>query len=218
VVLVVTAAVVFYVAGLDTRYIKIAFAVGLLGVIPAILAKPYRLGRIVAFVDPEYTFLERHEWGRRIKDYISQSAYTRDPGYHARQSKMAVGSGGLTGMGLMKGEVKLLYLPEAHNDFIYAVIGEELGLAGTSSIVLVFLLLLWRGLRLSRSAPDEFGRFLALAVTTMLVVQAFMNMSVVLGMAPTKGIPLPMISYGGSSLLSTLIALGMLMSISEQTE
>jgi len=218
VVLVVTAAVVFYVAGLDRRYIKIAFAVGVLGVILAILAKPYRMGRIVAFVDPEYKILERYEWGRRIKEYLSQSSYTRDPGYHARQSVTAVGSGGLTGRGPMKGEVKLFYLPEAHNDFIYAVIGEELGLAGCSIVVFMFLLLLWRGLHLSRAAPDEFGRFLALGVTTMIVVQAFMNMSVVLGMAPTKGIPLPMISYGGSSLLSTLIALGMLLSISEQTE
>ena len=215
VVLVVTAAVVFYVAGLDRRYIKIAFAVGILGVILAIVAKPYRLGRIVAFVDPEYTILERYEWGRKIQEYLSQSAYTRDPGYHARQSTIAVGSGGLTGLGPMKGEVKLFYLPEAHNDFIYAVIGEELGLAGSSLVVFMFLLLLWRGLRLARTAPDEFGRFLALAVTTMIVVQAFMNMSVVLGMAPTKGIPLPMISSGGSSLLSTLASLGILMNVSE---
>jgi len=217
VVLVVTAAVVLYVAGLSRKYIRIAFAVGVLGVSLAVVSKPYRLGRIIAFFDPGYKTLQQFEWGRRIKDYLDQSVYTRDPDYHARQSKIAVGSGGLLGEGLMEGKQKLFYLPEAHNDFIYAVIGEELGLAGAASVLLVFLVILWRGLRLART-PDEFGRYLAVGVTAAIGVQAFINMSVVLGMAPTKGIPLPMISYGGSSLLSTLMALGMLLSISEQTE
>jgi cell division protein FtsW len=117
----------------------------------------------------------------------------------------------------MEGKQKLFYLPEAHTDFIYAVVGEELGLVGCGGVLAVFLALLWRGLRLVRSTPDDFGRYLALGVITMLVVQAFMNISVVLDLAPTKGIPLPLVSYGGSSLLSTMVSLGMLLSVSEQS-
>jgi cell division protein FtsW len=111
----------------------------------------------------------------------------------------------------------LLYLPEAHTDYIYAVVGEELGLWGTSAVLIGFFIILWRGMRLYYVAPDNFGRYLALGVTICIFVQALMNISVVLGMAPTKGIPLPMISYGGSSLLSTLVSLGLLLSVSEQT-
>ncbi len=215
-VLVVTAAVVFYVAGLSGHYIRIAILAGLVCVGVAVAAKPYRVVRVFGFFDPEYKTLERFAWGAHIKDYLQRSSYNRDPGYHVRQSKIAVGSGGLIGEGLMEGKQKLFYLPEAHTDFIYAVVGEELGLVGCTAVLVLFLLILWRGLVLVRATPDDFGRFLALGVTTMLVVQAFMNMSVVLDMAPTKGIPLPMISYGGSSLLSTLISLGMLLSVSEQ--
>jgi cell division protein FtsW len=215
-VLVVTAAIAFYVAGLDRKYVRIAFLVVALGVVVAVAAKPYRLVRIFGFFDPEYTTLDRFSWGAKVKAYMQQSSYNRDPGYHVRQSKIAVGSGGLTGLGLMQGKQKLLYLPEAHTDFIYAVVGEELGLAGCTALLALFLVILWRGLQLARGAPDDFGRYLALGVTFMVVVQALMNMSVVLGMAPTKGIPLPMISYGGSSLLSTLASMGMLLSVSEQ--
>ena len=115
----------------------------------------------------------------------------------------------------MQGKQKLLYLPEAHTDFIYAVICEEWGLLGSLGVLFAFGLILWRGLRASIRAEDDFGKYLALGVTTMIVFQAFMNMTVVLAMAPTKGIPLPMISYGGSSLVSTLVCLGMLMNVSE---
>jgi cell division protein FtsW len=215
-VLVITAAIVFYVAGLDRKYIRIAVAFGVLGVMAAVVAKPYRLVRLFGFFDPTYSTLDRFAWGAKVKTYLQQSSYNKDPGYHVRQSKIAVGSGGVTGLGIMQGKQKLLYLPEAHTDFIYAVVGEELGLAGCGAILILFLVVLWRGLQLVRGAPDEFGRYLALGVTSMIVVQALINMSVVLGMAPTKGIPLPMISYGGSSLLSTLISLGMLLSVSEQ--
>jgi cell division protein FtsW len=217
VVLVMTAAVVFYVAGLDRKHIRIAILVGLVGVTAAVASKPYRLVRVFGFFDPDYTTLDRFSWGHRIKDYVQQSSYNRDPGYHVRQSKIAVGSGGVTGLGLMQGKQKLLYLPEAHTDFIYAVVGEELGLVGCGGLLVLFMVLLWRGLRLARKAPDEFGRYLALGVTSMIVAQALMNMSVVLDLAPTKGIPLPMISYGGSSLMSTMLSLGMLLSVSEQS-
>jgi cell division protein FtsW len=115
----------------------------------------------------------------------------------------------------MQGKQKLLYLPEAHTDFIYAVVGEELGLVGSLAVLLGFLVILWRGLRATIFIPDDFGRYLALGVTTMVVAQAFMNISVVLGMIPNKGIPLPMISSGGSSLVSTLALLGILLNVSE---
>jgi cell division protein FtsW len=216
-VLVITAAVVFYVAGLDRKYIRIAIAVGLLGVAAAVASKPYRLVRVFGFFDPDYSTLDRFSWGQKVKNYLQQSSYNRDPGYHVRQSKIAVGSGGITGLGLMQGKQKLLYLPEAHTDFIYAVVGEELGLVGCGAVLALFMVVLWRGLQLVRGAPDEFGRYLALGVTSMIVVQALMNMSVVLALAPTKGIPLPMISYGGSSLMSTLASMGMLLSVSEQS-
>jgi cell division protein FtsW len=215
-VLVVTAAVVFYVAGIERRYIRYAILIAAAGVAIAVAVKPYRVVRVIGFFDPEYKTLERFSWGQKIKDYANRSSFNRDPGYHVRQSKIALGSGGVLGKGLMEGKQKLFYLPEAHTDFIYAVVGEELGLAGCAVVVLLFLVILWRGLLLVRSTPDDFGRYLALGVTTMIVVQALMNISVVLGMAPTKGIPLPMISYGGSSLLSTLISLGLLLSVSEQ--
>ncbi len=215
VVLVVTAAVVFFLAGLAWRYVGMVFGVGLLAGALAIAHKPYRLGRVVAFVDPQFQILEKLPCGRQIRAYIDRSVHTRDPDYHVRQSKLAVGSGGLAGQGLTDGKQKLGYLPEAHTDFIFAIVGEELGLLGTTLLLAAFVVILVRGLKLARM-QDEYGRYLAIGVTTMIVVQALINMSVVLGLAPTKGIPLPMISYGGSSLVSTLVSLGLMMSVSEQ--
>jgi len=182
-----------------------------------VASKPYRMARIVGFFDPEYKFVTRFDREGRIKKYISESVTTRDASYQVRQSKIAVGSGGALGLGLMLGKQKILYLPEAHTDFIYAVVGEELGLFGCTAVLLGFLIILWRGFELSWTAEDDFGRYLALGVSCSIVVQALINMSVVLGMGPTKGIPLPMISAGGSSLMSTLICLGMLLSVSEHS-
>ena len=133
---------------------------GVLGVVAAVAVKPYRLVRIFGFFDPEYTTLDRFSWGAKVKAYLQQSSYNRDPGYHVRQSKIAVGSGGLTGLGLMQGKQKLLYLPEAHTDFIYAVVGEELGLVGCAALLALFLVILWRGLQLVRSGA---GRIRALS-------------------------------------------------------
>jgi cell division protein FtsW len=126
-----------------------------------------------------------------------------------------VGAGGVLGVGLMQGKQKLMFLPDAHTDFIYATVGEELGLWGTSAVLAGFVVILWRGARLFLLAREDFGKYLALGVTVSIVVQALINMSVVLDMAPTKGFPLPMISFGGSSMLSTLASLGMLLSVSE---
>lgn len=217
VVLVAATAAVFLVAGLERRYFGMAAAVTAVFLVVAILSEPYRLARVLAYVDPELKKVARLGLREVVQPYLAKSKGARDPNYHAKQSVVAVGSGGLFGLGLMKGEHKLGYLPEAHNDFIYAVVGEELGLAGSTLLLALFVIILWRGMRLARSALDEFGRFLALGITTLIVFQAFMNMSVVLGMAPTKGIPLPMISYGGSSLASTLMLFGMLLSVSDRT-
>ncbi len=215
VVLACTTAVVFLVAGLEWRYCAMAASVAMLGVVFFIAQKPYRVARIVGYLDPDYRIIEQFDPHERLKTYLQKSLTSRDTSYQAEQSKIAVGAGGVLGQGLMQGRQKLLYLPEAHTDFIYAVVGEELGLLGAGGLLLGFVIIFWRGLRASVLIPDEFGAYLALGISTCIVVQAMMNMSVVLGMAPTKGIPLPMISAGGSSLVSTLASLGMLMNISE---
>jgi cell division protein FtsW len=217
VVLIVPAAVVFYVAGLERKFVVAALAVGALIAVGFVASKPYRMARIVGFFDPDYKYIDVLDPDGRIKKYISQSVTTRDAGYQVRQSKIAIGSGGALGLGLMQGKQKILYLPEAHTDFIYAVVGEELGLWGCGAILAGFLVIFWKGMQLYWVANDDFGRYLALGVTSSIVIQALINMSVVLGMGPTKGIPLPMISAGGSSLMSTLICLGMLLSVSEHS-
>ena len=215
IVMMATVVVVFFVAGLEWRYCVIALSVAAVGVVFLVASKPYRLRRVVEYFDPGYKLVDRIDSQSRIKTYLNTSLAARDTNYQAEQSKIAVGAGGPVGLGLMQGKQKLLYLPEAHTDFIYAVVGEELGLVGSLAVLLGFLVILWRGLRATIFIPDDFGRYLALGVTTMLVAQAFMNMSVVLGMIPNKGIPLPMISSGGSSLVSTLALLGILLNVSE---
>jgi cell division protein FtsW len=215
VVLGVAAMVVFFVAGLQWRYCFIVAAMAFLGLVVSIFAEPYRLGRVIRFFDPNFQYVSRidpHGW---LKARSERTLRTRDTNYQLEQSQIAVGAGGVSGVGLMNGRQKLLYLPEAHTDFIYAVAGEEMGLVGTVALLAGFLVILWRGLRTTLRLRDDFGRYLALGVTVVIVVQGFINMSVVLGIMPTKGIPLPMISYGGSSLVSTLALLGILMNVSE---
>lgn len=215
VVLGVASIVVFFVAGLEWRYCGIAAAIAFLGLGVSIYREPYRLARVVHFIDPQFKILTKFDKSGRIRAQMQKSIATRDTNYQSEQSKIAVGAGGPLGVGLMNGKQKLLYLPEAHTDFIYAVVGEELGTAGAGAVLLCFCVIFWRGLRAAWRMNDDFGRYLALGATTVVVVQGFINMSVVLGMMPTKGIPLPMISYGGSSLLSTLALLGILMNVSE---
>jgi cell division protein FtsW len=131
------------------------------------------------------------------------------------QSLIAIGSGGLDGLGFAQGKQKMFFLPFAHSDFIFAVVGEELGLFGALMVVAVFGVLLWRGARAALLAPDRFGMLLGLGLITGIVAQALFNISVVLSLVPTKGIPLPFISYGGSSLVPTLVAVGILLNISQ---
>jgi cell division protein FtsW len=130
---------------------------------------------------------------------------------------IAVGSGGLLGRGFMSGVQKLFYLPEPHTDFIYAVIAEEFGLLGSTIVMACFVVIAWRGFKIATHAPDRFGAFLAIGLTTMIVAQALFNISVVLGLVPTKGIPLPLVSAGGSSLLISLLGMGILMNVSQHT-
>jgi len=138
-------------------------------------------------------------------------------GFQIIQSLIAVGAGGMFGRGFMAGVQKLFYLPEAHTDFIYAVICEELGFIGAAVVIALFAVYGWRGLRASFNAPDGFGRLLALGVTAMVLSQSLINFAVVLGMMPTKGIPLPFVSYGGSSLVVMLLATGVLLNVAQQS-
>jgi cell division protein FtsW len=212
---VITAIIVFWVAGLERKYM---LRVGLMGaalVMIAVFSRGYRVGRMISYFDPDYSKIETIDTHGWVRAYVQRSSNVRDAGYQPRQSKIAVGTGGVLGVGLMQGKQKLMFLPDAHTDFIYATVGEELGLWGATAVLSGFLVILWRGARLFIHARDDFGKFLALGVTVSIVVQAFINMSVVLDLAPTKGFPLPMISFGGSSLLSTLMCLGMLLSVSE---
>ncbi|HTA43669.1 MAG TPA: putative peptidoglycan glycosyltransferase FtsW [Bryobacteraceae bacterium] len=215
IVLGATAAAVFIVAGLERRYIIITCMIAVFGGAVFIAAKPYRLVRVIRYVDPEMKMVDRFDTSGWIRAQMKKSITAKDTNYQAEQAKIAVGSGGPFGVGLMQGRQKLFYLPEAHTDTIYAVVGEEFGLFGSVALLVGFVIILWRGIRATVLIPDEFGRYLALGVTTMMVFQAFFNMSVVLGMMPTKGIPLPMISFGGSSLLVTLASLGILLNVSE---
>jgi cell division protein FtsW len=189
---------ILFVAGLRFRYLGYAFLGSLLPLYFLIFHVAYRRDRILAFLNP-YSDPQ----GR---------------GFHIIQSLIAVSTGGLTGVGLMEGKEKLFYLPEPHTDFIFSVLGEELGLVGCLLVVLLFATLLWRGIRTALHTHEMFGRFLAVGITSMVVVQAFINISVVLGLMPTKGIPLPLISYGGSSLFITLACVGVLLNVSKQAE
>ncbi len=191
-------ACVLFVAGLELKYLGYAFAASILPLYLLIFHVAYRRDRILAFLNP-YSDPQ----GR---------------GFHIIQSLIAVSTGGVTGVGLMEGKQKLFYLPEPHTDFIFSVISEELGLVGAIIIVALFAIFLWRGIRTAMRTQDMFGRFLAVGITSMVVVQAFINISVVLGLMPTKGIPLPFISYGGSSLFVTLACVGVLLNVTKHAE
>jgi cell division protein FtsW len=152
----------------------------------------------------------------RIQGFFSQSKDPLGSYYQVDQSKIAVGSGGLVGVGLGQSTQKLYFLPSAHTDFIYAILGEETGLVGAVITLSLYLLFLWRGVRIALAAPDAAHKMVAAGITLTLVAQALMNITIVLGLGPTKGIPLPLISYGRSSLLCSLAAVGLLLHISRK--
>ena len=189
------AAVVLWLAGLRTRFFWIAAAC-----LPPLLAAfafstAYRRARLLSFLNPE--------------------ADPLGAGFQTIQSLIAVGAGGWTGNGLGGGRQKLFFLPYPHTDFIFAIVGEELGFVGAVAVVLCFAIVAWRGLRAARRAPDVFAALLASGATAMIVVQAAINISVALGLVPTKGIPLPFVSYGGSSIVASWIAGGLILNISQ---
>src|SRR5882724_2494634 len=194
--IIIIATAILFAAGLSWKWIAVGTAAALPAMYLLISHVAYRQARLFAFLHPD--------------------ADPQGAGFQLTQSLIAVGSGGFTGVGLMESKQKLFYPPEAHTDFIYAVICEELGFIGAIAVIALFVVYGWRGLRAALGAPDGFGRLLALGITAMVMFQALINFAVVLGMVPTKGIPLPFISYGGSSLLVMLLATGVLLNISQR--
>jgi cell division protein FtsW len=195
VMLVAGAAVMLFLGGLRWRWIFAGAALAAPVLLWLAMSARYRRERLLSFLDPE-----------------------RDPlgsGFQALQSLIAVGSGGVTGLGPGKSLQKLYFLPYSHSDFIYSIAAEELGMVGALGIVALFALLLWRGLRAGWRAPDNLGRYLAWGLTAVLVLQAFCNISVATALLPTKGIPLPFVSYGGSSLVVSLVSAGVLLNVSQ---
>jgi cell division protein FtsW len=196
--LLMAVAAMIFAAGLNYRYLVGTVLAAAPVLYFLIASSPYRLRRLLAFMNPE--------------------ADPLGDGFQVMQSLIAVGTGGVFGRGLMGGVQKLFFLPEPHTDFIYAVIGEELGLLGATTVLICFCVIAWRGVRIALRAQDAFGSFLALGLTAMIAVQALVNISVVLGLLPTKGIPLPLVSSGGSSLMISLLAMGVLLNVSQHEE
>jgi cell division protein FtsW len=196
--LVLTGAVMLFVAGVRLRYFLVLAIPCLTVLYAAIVSTPWRSRRLTTFFDP---------WS--------------DPqgaGYQVIQSLIAVGTGGISGVGIGEGRQKLFFLPYPYSDFIFAVIGEEVGMLGALAVVLAFVVILWRGLRAAWGAPDVLGRFIAGGITLSIVFQALINVSVTLGLLPTKGIPLPFISAGGSSLVFALVGIGLVANVSQHAD
>jgi cell division protein FtsW len=191
-------AAILYISGMEWKYYFYALAISALPLYILLFRTAWRARRLVAFIDPY--------------------ADPQGAGFHIIQSLIAVGTGGPLGQGLMEGKQKLFYLPEPQTDFIFAVLAEELGLIGSVLLVAAFAFFCFRGLRAAWNTRDNFARILAVGITAMIGIQAFFNISVVLGLLPTKGIPLPFISYGGSSLIVTLACVGVLLNITQQTD
>ena len=184
-----------FLAGGRLRHLALVLGSALPLLALAIWAAPYRVRRITTFFDP---------WGD-----------PRGSGFQIIQSWLALGSGGWLGRGIGDGKQKLFYLPESHTDFIFAIIGEELGFVGALAILGLFVVFVWRGLRIGLRAPDPFGAYLALGITVLIATQTMVNLGVVTGVLPTKGLPLPFLSFGGSALVVTLLSTGVLLNISQ---
>jgi len=195
-ILFVIAMSMFFAAGARLSHIGILIGSGLVGLGVLVLLAPYRMKRLLVFLNPEH-----------------------DPsgaGYQIRQALIALGSGGILGVGLGHSKQKFLYLPEPMTDSIFAVLGEELGLIGCVVVISLFLFFAYRGFRIARNAPDEFGRLLAVGIVSWIVFQAFINIFAITGLMPLTGVPLPLISYGGTSLVAILGAVGILLNISKR--
>ena len=191
------AAVMLFVAGLRFRYLAAALGLGVLFVGFAILAQPYRIERIKTFLNP--------------------GSDPQGAGFQLAQSRLAVGSGGLSGVGFGMGQQKAYYLPAPHTDFIFSVVGEEFGLIGTLTLLTAAGILAWRGLRATVGAPNRFAFYLALGGTMLIVLQSLIHMGVCVGLLPTKGLPFPLLSYGGSSLIASFAVIGLILNVSQHS-
>jgi cell division protein FtsW len=189
------AAIVFFVAGASWIHVVLGASSGIMVILALILAAPYRLNRLFTFLNP--------------------GSDSSGAGYQIKNALIAVGSGGLWGLGFGNSRQKYLYLPEAHTDAIFAVIVEEIGFIRASSIIILFVLLGYRGFKIAKEAEDDFGRYLAVGITSWFILQAFINLAAILSLIPLTGVPLPFISYGGSSLVISLAAVGILLNISK---
>jgi cell division protein FtsW len=193
-ILIGTGLMLIYIAGARQQHLISCLMLGVAGFVGLVLAAPYRVQRIIAFLNP---------W--------------EDPlgaGYHLIQSLFAIGPGGLLGLGIGMSRQKHLYLPEPHTDFIFSILAEELGLLGAGSVIILFAILIWRGYRVAMSMPNQFYSLVAAGITSMIMIQAGINIGVVSGAFPVTGITLPFLSYGGSSLTLTLVAVGILLNLS----
>jgi cell division protein FtsW len=186
-----------YVGGARPAHVLGLVLCGAVGMVVAVQVAPYRMRRLLAFLDP---------W-----------EHSQDAGFQLVQSLIAFGSGGLSGVGLGQSKQKMLFLPEAHTDFIFALVGEELGLIGAVAVLALFAVVAVRGFRVAARHPDSFASLLAFGLTAVLILSAVVNIGVVLGMLPTKGLPLPFLSYGGSALLATMLEVGLLAALSRMT-
>jgi len=192
-----TATVMLFVGGLKFRYLGAAMAAGIVFVALAILAQPYRMERMKTFLDP--------------------GSDPQGTGFQLAQSRLAVGSGGWTGVGFGMGQQKAYYLPAPHTDFIFSVVGEEFGLLGTVALLGVVGFVAWRGLRATLGAPGRFAYYVALGGTVLIVLQALIHMGVCVGLLPTKGLPFPLLSYGGSSLIASFAVIGLILNVSQHS-
>jgi cell division protein FtsW len=197
VMVIATCAVMLFVAGLRWRYIGAAAGLSVLFVAIAIIAQPYRIKRMETFLHPETD--------------------TQGSGFQLAQSLIAVGSGGVTGVGFGQSQQKAYYLPAPHTDFIFSVVGEELGLIGTLVLITGVGLFAWRGLRAAMRAPNKFAFYLALGGTMLIVLQSLVHMGVCVGLLPTKGLPFPLLSYGGSSLIASFAVIGVVLNVSQHS-
>jgi cell division protein FtsW len=173
------------------------------------------IGSLLFLLPLAYFFLISAEYRiKRLLTFLNPWQYSADEGYQIVHSLMAFGTGGLWGVGVGKGYQKLFYLPEPHTDFIFSIIGEEFGLVGVLIIIVLYILILLKGIQIARHAPDTFGSLMAVGLTVAMGLQVCINMAVTLGLLPTKGLTLPFLSYGGTSLLLNMASIGILMNIS----
>lgn len=196
IIIALTAIIVYFVAGGSRKHIFVLFLAGILGIALLVQFQPYQLNRFKCLLDPSFS--------------------SRDVCYQVNQSLIAVGSGGIWGRGLGESRQKLLYLPEVSGDSIFPVVSEEIGFVSSSLLIGLFLLFFWRGVKISQAAPDRFGKLLAIGIVSWIVLQTIINIGGMINLAPMTGVPLPFISFGGSSLLATMAAVGILANISRQ--